>query len=241
MKTKLVILAVVSVFAAATQAQDRLPRTISVTGNCTKNVTYDRGAIVVTADALDLDLQKATKRATDTYEAVRAAVQKLNFKDVQLTTSEYSVTEQKEWEKERSVSKGFRARMGLQVTTSEISRLGEVIAIAAKQNVRDVSALNSFLSADKEKTEREACLEAAVQNAQAKAARMAKVANAKLGRIQQLVEEGASAPEPVSQAPGGQRMKKEVAYSSMMSDGGPGIEAGAGRLRVNVNASFALE
>jgi uncharacterized protein len=239
MKAKFAVLTLVGLFAVGSQAAET--RTISVTGNCTKNVTYDRGAIVVTADVLDLDLQKATKRATETYEAVRAAVQKLNLKDAQLMTSEYSVTEQKEWEKERSVSKGFRARMGIQVTTSEISRLGEVIAIAAKQNVRDVSALHSFLSADKEKTERESCLEAAVQNAQAKASRMAKVANAKLGRIQQLVEEGATAPEPVSQAPGGQsRMKKEV-FSSMMDEGGPGVEAGAGRLRVNVNASFALE
>lgn len=240
MTTKFVFLAIVSVSALAAHASE--PRSISVTGNCTKTVTYDRGAIVVTADVLDLDLQKATKRATDTYEAVRAAVQKLNFKDAQLMTSEYSVTEQKEWEKERSVSKGFRARMGLQVTTSEISRLGEVIAIAAKQNVRDVSALHSFLSADKEKTERESCLEAAVQNAQAKAARMAKVANSKLGRIQQLIEEGARAPEPISQAPGGGGLKQKIAYSSMMEqDSGPGVEAGAGRLSVNVNATFALE
>ncbi|MES2966034.1 MAG: SIMPL domain-containing protein [Bdellovibrionota bacterium] len=239
MKLSLVIAAGLLSLSSVSARAEQPPRTISVTGTCTKTVTFDRGAIIVTADVLDPDLQKATKRATDTYEAVRAAVQKLNLKDSQLMTNEYSVTEQKEWEKERAVSKGFRARMGLQVTTSEISRLGEVIAIAAKQSVRDVSALNSFLSADKEKTERESCLEAAVQNAQAKAARMAKIAGAKLGRVQQLLEEGAQAPEPISQRP--MQMEAKSSYVSKMADSGPGVEAGAGRLRVNVNATFAIE
>lgn len=219
-------------------AQERLPRAISVNGNCIKTVTFDRGEIVVTADVLDADLQKATKRAAETYESVRAAVQKLNLKNVELMTNEYSVTEQKEWEKERTVSKGFRARMGLKVTTSEISRLGEVIQIAANQKVRDVSALRSFLSDEKAKVERESCLEEAVQNAQAKAGRMAKVGGAKLGKALQITEEGAAPPEPIPVRP----MRAEKAMmSSYAMDSAPTVEAGANRMSVNVNVTFALE
>lgn len=221
---------------ASAQGRD-LVRAVSVNGQCLKMVPADRGAIVVTADIQDKDLQQAIKKSTQSYEAVRGAVQKLGLKDAQLTTSEYNVQEVRDWEKDRSVFKGYRARMGLQVATSEISRLGEVIAIAAKLGVRDVGALRTYLSEEKTKRERESCLEMAITNAQSKAARMAKAASAKLGRVLTMTEEGAEAPNPPIM-----HMKSanvEMEASADMAP--PSVDASSERISVNVNVTYGLE
>lgn len=210
-------------------------RTISVSGNCMKMVTSDRGSITVTADIQDKDLARATKKATESYEAVRSAVQKLNLKDAQVSTSEYNVSEIREWEKEKTVFKGYRARIGLHVATSETSRLGEVIAIASKEGIREVGALSTYLSDEKSKTEREACLETAVHNAFAKASRMAKAANAKVGKTMSIVEEGASAPPPPRPV---HRMAMDM---EMKTTSAPTIEASSGNISVDVDVTYALE
>ncbi len=221
-------------FAFVASAAD-WDRAISVNGTCLKMVTSDRGSITVTADIQDKELAKATKRATESYEAVRAAVLKLALKDAQISTSEYNVSEVREWEKEKSVFKGFRARMGLRVATSETSRLGDVIAIAAKEGIRDVVALTTYLSEEKSKIERESCLESAVQNAFAKATRMAKAAGAKVGKSLTITEEGAPTPIPP-------RPRGEMKAMMMEADtAAPSVDASSGNIAVSVNVTYALE
>lgn len=226
--------------APGAQAQDRgLVRSISVSGQCLRSVVPDRGSIIVTVDHQDQNVQVATKKTTEAYEALKKAVQKLALKNVELQTSEYNVQEVREWEKNRTVSKGFRARMGLEVTTSEIARLGEVIAAAANAKITDVGALRSFLSDVKNREEREACLEEAIGHAQAKAAKMAKAAGAKLGRVLQLKEEGSSmnpVPQPMAEA-------RFMAKSSMMdsSVAAPAIDSTTQKLSLSVEALYALD
>src|SRR4051812_41761123 len=120
MKMLLVLLALLPFSALA------VDREVSVSGACTHNVVADRGAIVLTADFTEADLKSAAKKATDTYEHTRDAIKRLNLENLELQTVEYNLAEAKEWVKDRMVSKGFRARMGLKVSTSQTSRLGEV-------------------------------------------------------------------------------------------------------------------
>jgi uncharacterized protein len=133
------------------------------------------------------------------------------------------------------VFKGYRARIGLSVATSETSRLGEVIAIASKEGIREVGALSTYLSDEKSKTEREACLEMAVQNAFAKASRMAKAAGAKVGKTMSIVEDGASAPPPPRPV---YRMAMDMEAKAASA---PTIEASSGNITVNVDVTYALE
>ena len=109
-------------------AVEPLPRQVSVSGQCSKQVTPDRGAVTLTAQFRDTDLKTAIKRTTEAYERAREGVQKLKLDDVELTTSEYQVHQVTEWENNKSVPKGFEARMGLRVVTSSIARIGDVIA-----------------------------------------------------------------------------------------------------------------
>lgn len=230
-----------AVFSATTVANAQLTGTVqpsvSVTGNCLRSVQTDRGSITVTADVLSKDLPSAARQATEAYERVKKAVQKLNLKNMEISTSEYNFQEVREQEKNRMVSKGFRARMGLTVSTSEISRLGEVITLAAKEGIRDVGSLNAFLSPEKQKVEHEACLEEAVKNARSKADVIAKAASSKLGRVLGVQENGGGfAPPPMPM-----RFKGRFEMAADAEMASPSIDAGPQRISLDLNVVFALQ
>ncbi len=209
-----------------------------MSGTCSRQITPDRGSITVTVETMDMDLQVASKKATDNYEKVKDAVQKLRLDNANISTSEYSLIEVKEWQKDRNVFKGFRARMGLRVATSSIQKLGEVIAIAAKHGVRDVGSLNTFLSQEKLLKEQSNCLEEAGANATARATRLAASLDAKIGDVLEITEFQA-APE------GPRPMMRAMMAKSMDMAGGaesaPSVEAGSQTLNVTIYATFALK
>jgi len=229
------VAAVMSVLTAS--ASDSRPvRTVSVSGSCTRSIVPDRGSIRVTAEAQDKELRSATRDAAKQYEAVRDAVKRLNLADAELTTTEYSVNEIREWEKDRQVSKGFRARMGLEVATSDIQKLGEVIAIASREGIRDVGALVSFVSRAKMRDEQAACLQAAARDAQSRAEKLAEALGAKLGEAIQIVEGGGGETEPRPRP-----MMMARAMSVPDAEPAPGVESGKREITVTVSATFGLK
>jgi uncharacterized protein YggE len=214
-----------------------IERRITVSGACLKRVTPDRGAITLTAEAQDPDLREASRQATRVHERLRDEVKKLGLKDAELQTSEYQVQEVREWAQNKSVSRGFRARMGLHVSTSEIARVGEVIAIGARQQVRDVGALQVFLSTERMRQERFACLEEAARDARRKAERLAQSLDSKLGKVETLTEidhGGFEPPMPLMMT----EMRAKGAAADMPP---PSVEAGSREIRVSVNATFSLQ
>lgn len=212
-------------------------RSVTVTGSCLKSLTPDRGSVIVTADALKPDLASASAEAIETYNKMRAAVQALKLKDAEFTTTESSFQEEKEWRKDKSISKGFRARMGLQISSSEVSRLGEVLSLAGKQGIRQVSGLSTFVSPERAKVERESCLEEAVKNARAKADSIGRAAGAKIGRVLEVVEQGESG-GPVY------AMKSQRVFAAQMDQAGASaatVDAGTEKMTVNIAATFAFD
>lgn len=209
-------------------------RTVSVSGMCTRQVTPDRGSITLTAEFTDHDLRDATKKATDLYGRVRDQVKRLNLPDLELQTSEYNVQEAREWEKNKMVSKGFRARMGLRVSSSAIDRLGEVISIASRQSVQDVGALTTYLSDEKTKHEQFACLQTAAENARAKADRLAASLKASVGDVVKITEEVYNpSPSPI---------RPMMALKATAADAGaPQVEAQKQEVSANVQVVFGLK
>lgn len=209
-------------------------RHIAVQGLCYRRATPDRGAIIVTAEVQDMDLKTASVQATRSYERVRDAVKKLGLEALELSTVEYSVNEVREWEKNRSVFKGFKARMGLQVSTASIQKLGDVIEIAAREQIKDVGSLTTFLSREKMMKEHLGCLQEASDNARARAEKLAAALGAKLGDVISVVEQ-AALPPPARPVPMARAMSK------MAADAGPTVEAGTQDLSVTIQANFALK
>lgn len=226
-----------AIFTLPAHAEGSAPRAVSVSGACLRQVTPDRGSISMVAEARENDLQTATQKATRSYERARAAIQKLALPDADLRTTEYSVGEIREWENNKSVFKGFKARMGLKVSTSALQKLGDVMSIAAREGLVDVGALTMFLSDEKTKQERFACLQDAAADAKAKADKLATSLGAKVGPVLAISEGGASMPGP--------RPEMMMETASMLKAGramdAPAIEAGQQNMTVNVSVTFALQ
>lgn len=214
-------------------------RTVSVSGNCIKKVSPDRGTVTLVAQYTEKTAQLASQKAMATYEKIRQAVQKMNLKDVELQTSEYSVQEQFDYINNKSISKGMRASLGLQITTSEISKLGEVIALSQKFEINRVTDLSTFLSADKSKSTREDCLVEAIKNARSKAEKMAESAKAKVGNVQ-LIDEN---PNRSNGNESAYAMMDDAAESpqSKSASLAPGIESKPELVSVNVLVKFELK
>ncbi len=236
MKNRAALL-VLAALAPALAFSAEPPRSVSVSGQCRKEVTPDRGSVTVTAEFRENDLKSAASKAMAAYERVRDAVKKLNLEKLELTTSEYSLTQIREWEKNQNVFKGYQARMGLRVTSASVSRLGEVLSIATREGMQDVGGLVNFLSIEKKLEGQTACLEIAAQQARLKAEKLAGALGAQLGPVLTLNEnwESFSPPHPRSM------IMKSMSIGSTESAPPPTIEAGLETLAVTVQATFGLK
>ena len=223
--------------SAAVHASERF---ISVTGTCQRNVIPDRGSIRLTAQAQDRDLKVAARDATRIYESMKDAIKKLSLEDMELTTSEYSVEEVREWEENRSVSKGFRARMGLEVTTSAVQRLGDVISIASREGVKDVGSLHHFVSHARLRAEQTACLEEAAKEAKARAEKLASALGADLGPVISI-SEGAGDAHPPMPRPMPMMMERATAPGEADKEAAPGVEPGKREVRVQAQVVFSVK
>lgn len=211
------------------------PRVVSVSGACIRNVIPDRGAIVVIVDAKDADSRRAQTSATRQYESLRTKIASLKLPDGELSTSEYLSEEIREWEKDRQVSKGFHTRIGLRVETSDVGRLGEVIEIASRDGIHDLSGLQLFASTKKLLEEKMGCLKEASEQAKAKAESLAKALGAKVGEVL-TIQENAS-PDSPSPPPMPRGMMAMAAKSVAV----PQIEPGKIEISTAVQVSFGLK
>ncbi len=224
--------------ALASQVAESAEHSVTVTGTCQRSVVPDRSSIRLTAQAQDKDLKTATRDATRIYESTRDAVKKLSLEDFELTTAEYSVEEVREWENNRSVSKGFRARMGLEVSTSSVQKMGEVISIASREGIKDVGALVSFVSSAKMRKEQAACLEDAAKDARSRAEKLASALGVTVGTVASVSEAGLIDSSPMPKQ-GAMLMARAVPESGDMMPP-PSVEPGKREINVSVRVEFVL-
>ena len=232
----LCLIALLVAFTGSFSFAETPPRSISVTGTCTRQATPDRGSITVTANFQEASIRDASSKSTRAYENAKAAIQKLNLEHLELMTSTYQLSEVREWEKDKSVFKGYRARIGLRVTTSEVARVGEVIAIGAREGLKETDQLNLFLSDEKAAKERALCLKTAAEDARSKAVKLAEALNTTVGEPLSISESSSHfTPPPI--AFGGM----ESLRASSDAVPAPKLEGGQQTITVNVSVSFALQ
>jgi uncharacterized protein len=209
---------------------------ISVRGVCSKRISPDRGSINLMAEVNEANSSEAMAKATKLYEKVRNEVKKLNLKDIQTQTTQAQVNPEYDYTNGKQKLRAYRASMGLEVETSEISRMGEVLDLAAKAGLQNLSGFRTFLSPEKYREVREGCLEEALRNARSKAEKMAKAVGMKIGEALVIEEfEGDSARPPVP-------IPMAYAKSAAMSESAPaaGIETRSESIQTDVHASFQL-
>lgn len=211
-------------------------RMVVVTGDCLRNLVPDRGAITLTAEALEKNPGAAMEKVSEHYNRIRDRVKKMNLKSMELETTDFTVNEDVDWSNNQKKSRGFRARMGLRVTTADTAKLGDLALIASDLKVQDVSGLQHFVARETMQKEREACLQEAYQNARAKAEKLAKIAGQKLGPALYIQEDVAGAPAPSPRLMGRMDMSAKMEAASSA----PVFEAGTNKMTVGLQAGFEL-
>lgn len=235
MKSALIALSLVS--AAALADTDRL---VNVTGTCLRSTKPDRGSVTITAETLEKNPEAASKKTQALYESFRTGVKELKLENMEIETTEYTLQEAKEWENNKSVSHGFRARMGLKVVTTSIAKLGEVIQLGARLGLRDAGGLSTYLSRERYMSEQAACLEEAAKNAKARAVTLTQALGARVGKLMQISESTSDGPVmPIR--PLGAAMKSSRGGVEMMDATAPQVESSSQTISVTVNALFAID
>lgn len=205
---------------------------ISVQGNCEIKVTPDRGAITFTAENQARDQKDAVKKTTEQINQLKEEIKKLNLADLELKNTNYNVFPVREYEKEKIVDKGIRATLSLEVTTSEIARIGEAMQSAAKVGVINVGSLTTFLSLEKSQKEYLKCLDIAADDARGKAQQLAKKLGFKLGDVIKL-NEVPQVPQPVP--------VMERAMMKSMDAAPAQIEPGTQQYSTNIQVTFKIK
>lgn len=229
------IITLIFLFSLPLYASDN---TIEVMGECESEVETDRISIVLNVQTRDKDIKKAVEQTSKIYNDLKKRVKKMKLKSLTLSNTDYRVFEKKEWRKGTQVSKGYVAKLGLKVVTSQVKRAGEIISLAGKMKLESVGNLVSFISRDKYQREVLNCLAAATKNAKTKADKIAgtlKVSVGKIVQLQEFVPEVFHRPYEKS----GARMKL-MDSSAAGSSGTPQLEVGKQTIRAKVKAKFIL-
>jgi uncharacterized protein YggE len=211
-------------------------RTLVVSGECQRRVAQDRVAITLSAEFLETTPTLASSKTTQVYNQLRDKIKKLNLKDAEYSTSEYSLNEDFEWIKNVQKSKGFRARQSLTVETADLGKIGEALKVAQELGIKRISGLSTFVSQELLKTEREACLEEAFKNAKSKAERLAKASNSKVGPVLEMNE---IAPQS-TEFPSSRFKRMEMVSADMQSGAAPSIDSKSEMIQTSLKLIFQI-
>lgn len=228
----------------ASLATASVTRQISVSGQCLKNVFPNRGSITITPTALEKSSQGALKKVSDQYEALRTQIKALDLKDIEMQTTEYTVKEEQVWNGKinKYEKKGYRAKFGISLSTSELARIGEVVTIATKLNIEDVGSLQTYLSAELAKSTHESCLQEAIRNAKEKADKMVMAAGARAGKVISINENAKSQrPDYLEES---YMLSEQADVSRSSKEAKPtvlGMEAKPVQISVSVSAVFSIQ
>lgn len=211
---------------------------ITVSGECLTKVVQDRGRVSLGSTSLAPKPKDASEQAIKAHEALKSRVKALGLKDFLSETADYSVYQECSYSNSKRICQGYRARITTTFETSEIPRLGDIVAVAADMGSEEVSSLQTFASPELLKRSREACLEVATKDAAAKAQRLASGAGVKVGRVLAIDESGAE------QRPMPFRSQTFAPRMEAMSDnasGAPSIDSRPIDMQVQVSVTYGIE
>lgn len=207
---------------------------VQVQGSCDIKVIPDRGMITFMAENQAKDQKTAVKKTHDQINQLKEAIAALKLADSELKNTGYAVHPVREWEKEKMVDKGFRAVLTLEVTTSDIPRIGEAMMKASEKGITNVGRLETFLSPEKSQQEYLKCLDIAADDARNKANQLGKKLGFKVGDVIHLTE-----------VPNIERpefpMERAMMKSAMPESAPTTVEAGTQKFSTNIQVTFSIK
>lgn len=210
---------------------------VQVQGSCEMKVVPDRGSVSFTAENQSKDQQEAVKKTNKQINELKESLNSLKLKDSELKTTSYHVGSIKEWEKDKMVDKGIRASMTLEISTSEISRLGEAMLKASKVGIQNVGSMMTFLSLEKSQAEYLKCLDIASNDAKKKADKLASKLGFKIGSVTNVIESPQTSRQPIPYVERSMMMTKSMGAASDSVS----VEPGSQTFSTNIQVTFQIK
>jgi uncharacterized protein len=163
---------------------------ITVSGTAELDTAPDEADISMGVQTLDKDASVSQQKNADIMEKVMAAIKLAGIPEADISTSQYSLYELKEWDPKLQVevSKGYQTTNTVIATTKDLSIIGKVIDAAAKAGANNIGGITFKLSKDKEASVKKDVLALAAKNGKDKAQTIATSLGVKLGELQQVSE-----------------------------------------------------
>jgi len=215
-------------------AAENGPAKVVVTGTSEIRVEPDRAYVLLAIESRDENPREAQTRNAKASDAVLAGLRKADLGDKAIRTVSYGLQEEFDYDKGTRRSRGYLARNQLEVRVDDIAKVGEIIDLATSAGATSVSGLR-FDVKDRDGLEREA-LKLAVADGFARAEAAAAGADAAIGQILVIEQDGAGGqpppPQPVFR--GAVAMSAEAAAP-------PPIQAGEIEISATVRITAELE
>ena len=200
-----VLCSAVPVWAQQTAPPAQQPPVIVTRGEASLKRAPDQAFVSIAAEARASSPAEAQRNAADSMKAVQAALGKAGIGNDAIRTTGYSLQPDMEYTNGRARVRGYIVRNQLEVRVDDLQHLGAVIDAAGQSGATSMAGLRFDLK-DRASVEREA-LRLAVQDAMARARAIASGANAQIGAIVRIDEQGGYEP-PQIQAMAAMRMEK---------------------------------
>lgn len=223
-------------FFTTAYAESKLEKTIFVTGSCTEQIIPDRVSVSISVEELHKKQKISTERANKKYNQILKSAKDLSLKDAEFVTTGYNVYPHKPWENRKQVFKGYKTKITLKISTSEIDKTSKLLSVGNDIGQDFVTGPNPYVSeALYQKTYRN-CLAKAMKDAKAKAKIIAKSSKRKLGKVLAVSEGQRNSDMP--------RPMYKAARMEMMADSqgaSPNIEFGKNKVKVHLSVFFDLD
>jgi uncharacterized protein YggE len=218
--------------AQAAQAPESAPEGgITVVGQGEAYGQPDRATLQLGVETFAENVADAISQNEENVQAVMAALEELGIPSSDIQTSNYSVwAEQRYGENGPEGIVGYRVSNMVTVVINDINSVGDVIGAVTEAGANAIHGI-SFSVADPAGLEAEA-REAAIANAQEKAASLADLSGVELGEVI-AVSEVVGQPGPIMEGMGGARVAQDSGVS-------PSISPGELAYEVRVQVTFAI-
>jgi uncharacterized protein YggE len=171
------------------------PSVIVTRGEASLKRAPDQAFVSIAAEARAASPADAQRNAADSMKAVQAAISKAGIGSDAVRTTGYSLQPDMEYSNGRARVRGYIVRNQLEVRVDDLQKLAGVIDAAGQSGATSMAGLR-FDIKDRATIEREA-LRLAVQDAMARARAIASGANAQIGIIIRIDEQGGYEPPSI--------------------------------------------
>ncbi len=210
--------------------------TISVIGEATASAPPDMAVVRFSVVARDQDPEKARSANAEAAKAAMDEVRELIEDERRMRLESLRLHPRHEYDPQtrRSREQGYEAIREIVVEVEDLAKVPELVARIVQKGANRLNSVRYELR-NQENVRNDALVQA-VLNARQKAALMAEIVGASLGRVTRIAEQGTGPPTPFMRH---ERMDT-MAVSKAAAPEPDAYSAGHIEVRVQVDATFAL-